>query len=101
MQWPPGQSRGSMWDKIGEEKRLHERERFREMVEQAPEPIGILRDGRLLYANAACLSALGFRDTEEAYRTPLASLLDEEESAIGASREASILERGARPPPQT
>src|SRR5579859_495844 len=35
---------------------------FRQLVERAPEPIGIVRDGRLVYANAACLGVFGFPD---------------------------------------
>ena len=87
--------------KAMERERLHAETRFRALIESAPEAIGISRVGHFVYANPACLSILGFADAQALYATPLASLLDAENDAIRQAREATILERGVRLPPQT
>ena len=73
------------------EPRSRDREFFRALVELAPEPIGVVRNGRLIYANAACLGVLGFADRGEAYRTPLSALLSEPENTLRTAREEAIL----------
>jgi PAS domain S-box-containing protein len=87
--------------KAVEQERRQNEARFRELIESAPEPIGIIRAGHFVYANRAYVSTLGFADEKELYATPIDSLLDAEEAAIRDAREALILERGARPPAQT
>jgi PAS domain S-box-containing protein len=73
---------------------------FRELIESAPEPIGIIRDGYFVYANPAYLEVLGFMDKASLYAVPISSLLDAEQSAIRAARESHILQHGTRQPPQ-
>jgi two-component system cell cycle sensor histidine kinase/response regulator CckA len=86
--------------KAAERERLRNEARFRELIESAPEPIGIIRAGRFVYANRAYVTTLGFADAPSLYATPIASLLETEDAAIRDSREALILERGIRPPAQ-
>jgi PAS domain S-box-containing protein len=86
--------------KAAEEERLRNEARFRELIESAPEPIGIIRDGHFVYANRAYFATLGFSDERELYSTPIGTLLDADEAAIRDAREAQILERGIRPPAQ-
>jgi PAS domain S-box-containing protein len=64
---------------------------FRELIEIAPEPIGIIRDGRFVYANRAYAEALGYADPSDLRGLEIASLVSEEESAIRAQRESLIL----------
>jgi PAS domain S-box-containing protein len=77
--------------------RPRDADRFREIVDLAPEPMGIEREGYLVYANAACLKMLGLADAEAAYRTPLTSLLTRDEPAARALHD---LEPPMRQPPR-
>jgi PAS domain S-box-containing protein len=85
--------------KAVEQERLRNEARFRELIESAPEPIGIIRAGYFVYANQAYVTTLGLSDARTLYATPFVSLLDPEEAAARDAREESILERGAKPPP--
>jgi PAS domain S-box-containing protein len=87
--------------KAAEHERLRNEARFRELIERAPEPIGIIRGGHFVYANRAYVTTLGFSDAQALYATPIASLLDADEAAIRDVREAQVLERGIRPLAQT
>jgi PAS domain S-box-containing protein len=81
-----------------EEQRLRNEARFRELIESAPEPIGIIRDGHFVYANRAYLAVLGYPSAEALYAVPIAALLDEDESAMRDLREALIVaERASQP----
>jgi PAS domain S-box-containing protein len=84
-----------------EEQRLRNEARFRELIESAPEPIGIIRARHFVYVNGAYLRALGYPDLATLYAVPLASILDREQTAIGEMREAKILETGAPQPAHT
>jgi len=86
--------------KAEERDRLRSEARFRELIESAPEPIGIIRNGHFVYANPAYVRVLGFEDAQQLYRVSQDSLLDAGEAAVRAKREARILD-GERPPPQT
>jgi PAS domain S-box-containing protein len=81
--------------KAAEAERLRNEARFRALIESAPEPIGIVRDGRYRYANRACIDAFGFSDPESLYATPVNAMLDAEEAAIRDAREELILSGGA------
>jgi PAS domain S-box-containing protein len=87
--------------RTAEQQRLRNEARFRELIESAPEPIGIVRAGHFVYANQAYIATLGFGDARALYETPIASLLDPEEAAIRDARETAILERGLQPAPVT
>ena len=75
-----------------ETQKLHNEARFRELIESAPEPIGIIRGGHFVYVNRAYLSTLGYPDAETLYAVPLSSLLDREQAMVRAQREAIVLE---------
>ena len=87
--------------KAAEQQRSRNEARFRELIETAPEPIGIVRAGHFVYANRAYVEALGFADAQSLYATAISSLLDAEEAAIRDKTEAVIIERGVQPPPFT
>jgi PAS domain S-box-containing protein len=87
--------------KAAEQQRLRNEARFRELIESAPDPIGIIRAGRFVYANRAFVVTLGLADAQALYETPMSSLLEPEDAAIRDVREAAILERGVRTPPLT
>jgi PAS domain S-box-containing protein len=73
---------------------------FRRLVERVPEPISVVRGGRFVYANRACVAVLGYASAEELYAVPAASFLDEGEAALSLLRETQI-EQGGQPPPMT
>jgi PAS domain S-box-containing protein len=75
--------------------------RFRELIERAPEPIGIIRDRHFIYANRAWLDALGYPDAASLYSVPIFELLGAEENAIGESRASSVMTGGQPVPPFT
>ncbi len=87
--------------KAVERQRSLNEARFRELIEIAPEPIGIVRAGHFVYANRAYVEALGFSDPQSLYATAIGSLLDAEEAAIREKNEALIIERGASQSPLT
>ena len=90
--------------RASERERLRNEARFRELIENAPEPIGILRDGSFVYANRAYIATLGFSDAQALYATPIAELLGPEENAIARSarrRGLAGAERRRRPSPTT
>ncbi len=89
-----------MGEKTAEAQRLREEGTFRRLVEQAPEPIGVVRGGHFVYANRAFWSVMGRTSAEELYRVPMASVLDEGEAALGSLREAETAQ-GRRLPPVT
>ncbi len=61
--------------KAAEQTRLRSEARFRELIERAPEGICIIRDGYMVYANAALLVTLGFSSAQELYDVPLTRLV--------------------------
>jgi len=87
--------------KSAEEARLRTEARFRELIERAPEPIGIIRSGRFVYANQAYVSVLGYPSAQALYDVPLTSLVHPEETALLHAHERLIIEEDGRPPPHT
>jgi PAS domain S-box-containing protein len=61
--------------KAAEQTRLRTEARFRQLIERAPEGIGIIREGHFVYANAAVSTMLGFSTPEDLYRVPLTRLV--------------------------
>jgi PAS domain S-box-containing protein len=82
-----------------ERQRLRNEARFRELIERAPEPIGIIRGGRFVYANRAYLDVLGYRRAEDLYATPIGQMLDEQDSSLRDARELRLVSRGEPVPP--
>jgi PAS domain S-box-containing protein len=72
--------------KAAEEARLRSEARFRELIESAPEPIGIFRDGHMVYGNRAFVRVLGYPSAQELYRVPLSKLVHPDEAALVESR---------------
>jgi two-component system cell cycle sensor histidine kinase/response regulator CckA len=87
--------------KAFDRQRRRNEARFRELIEIAPEPIGIVRDGHFVYANRAYVEALGFSDATSLYATAIDSLLDAEEAALLEKNTALIFERGVPQSPLT
>jgi PAS domain S-box-containing protein len=73
---------------------------FKELIEAVPEAIGIMRDNRFLYANAAYVRLLGHETSESLLATPLDQLVHPEDVAMQKSREARILGSGQPLPSQ-
>lgn len=87
--------------KSAEEARLRTEARFRELIENATEPIGIIRGGRFVYANRAYVSVLGYPTAEALYAVPLAQLVHPEEAELLLVHERIIVQENGRPPPHT
>jgi PAS domain S-box-containing protein len=81
-----------------ERQRLENDARFRDLIAAAPEFIGIIRDGRFLYANRAYASALGFESEDRMVGLPIASLVGEEEHHVQRERESAVLQGGVTEP---
>jgi len=71
------------------------------MVEQAPEPMAIVRHGFIVYANPALVRAFGRASAQEVYGEPLANALDDGEATISRMREAAIVDGQQPQPPMT
>jgi PAS domain S-box-containing protein len=84
---------------VAEEQRQANDARFRELIGAAPEFIGIIRDGRFVYANRAYATALGFSSEEQLVGFPIASLVEEDDVSVQRAREVAVVEAGQRPAP--
>jgi PAS domain S-box-containing protein len=82
-----------------ERQRRENDARFRELIGAAPEFIGIIRDGRFVYANRSYATALGFQSEAELVGVPIASLVEPDEHRVQREREAAILQGHASPAP--
>ena len=74
---------------------------FRELIEVAPDPIGIVKQGRFVYVNPAYVETLGYGSAEELQGVALADLVYEEDIAVQRLREERLLATGRRNPPHT
>ncbi|HEY1690892.1 MAG TPA: PAS domain S-box protein [Polyangiaceae bacterium] len=81
-----------------ESHRLRTEARFRELIEIAPEPVSIIREGHFVYVNRAYLAVLGYPDGPSLYRVPLSELVDEHDRPIQEARESALLARTSMPP---
>ena len=86
--------------KEAETARLRTEARFRDLIEIAPEPIGIIRDGHFVYANIAYANVLGYPTVEELYRVRVIDLVQADEVELMKAR-AKFMREGGRPPPHT
>ena len=84
--------------KEAEQLRRRHEESFRDLIEAAPELIGIIRDGRFVYANRAYVRALGFESVEQLSGVTIASLVEHDDADAQRRRE-ELLRSGAEPPP--
>jgi PAS domain S-box-containing protein len=84
--------------KAAQQATLRTEARFRGLIERAPEPIGIIRDGAFVYANPAFIASLGYPSPQALYAVSLSALLDPDDLARLETRFNVILAEG-RPPP--
>ncbi|MGD0524764.1 MAG: PAS domain S-box protein, partial [Polyangiaceae bacterium] len=78
--------------RTAEAQREHNEASFRELIESAPEPIGIIRGGHFVYTNPAYLRTLGYPDAASLYATPLSSMLEREQALVREQREQVVIE---------
>jgi len=71
---------------------------FRALMEIAPEPFGIVREGRFVYANKAYANALGYTDVADLYGIDIRDRLSPEEGEALRTREKFVREGGRLPP---
>ncbi|MGH7272482.1 MAG: PAS domain S-box protein, partial [Polyangiaceae bacterium] len=83
--------------KAAEEARQRTETGLHQIIENAPEPIGLIRDIHFIYTNQAFVRVLGYPSAEDVYRVPLTRLLPDEAAETLVAREASVL-RGDRQP---
>jgi PAS domain S-box-containing protein len=83
-----------------EEQQARNDARFRELIGIAPEPMGIVRGGRFVYANRAFASALGYQDPSALLDVDLSTVLSVEQADIRCHRESVIVAGGKTPGPQ-
>ncbi|GMV17792.1 MAG: PAS domain S-box protein [Polyangiaceae bacterium] len=68
--------------------------RFRELVEHAPDGVGIIQDGRFVYANARATAILGFESAEALCAQPLDQLFEAGDFALMGARIRAMLTEG-------
>jgi PAS domain S-box-containing protein len=73
-------------------------QRFRELIEAAPEPIGIIRDGHFLYVNRAYVETLGYAAADELLKRPISSFLHPDDVALREEGERTLMRTGERLP---
>jgi PAS domain S-box-containing protein len=86
--------------KEAETARLRTEARFRDLIEIAPEPIGIIRGGHFVYANIAYANVFGYPTVEELYRVRVIDLVQADEVELMKAR-GQFMREGGRPPPHT
>jgi PAS domain S-box-containing protein len=77
-----------------DEERRRSDERFKELIERAPEPIGIARDDRFIWCNPAYVAVLGYPTAEALYETSIDRLLPPDEAESRRRRERVIIKGG-------
>jgi PAS domain S-box-containing protein len=82
-----------------EEQKLRHEARFRQILEIAPEPIGIVRDGRFVWVNGAYAQALAYDSPEDLLGLEISTLVEPEDVAIQRSREAALILKRVQQPP--
>ncbi len=85
--------------KEAEEEKLRYEARFHQLIEIAPEPIGIVRDGRFVWVNRAYAQALAYDAPEQLVGTEISTLVEPEDVAAQRSREAALILKRAQQPP--
>ena len=84
--------------RAAEEARRRTEASFHELIEKAPEPIGIFRGDHFVYANPAFIAVLGYPDAASLYAMPVSRLVLEEEVEHLTARVKQLMAQG-RPPP--
>lgn len=81
-----------------EQERRESEERYRMLVELAPDSIGIVQDGRGVYFNQASLRMMGAQSPEQLLGRPLQDCLHPDELQQSLVRQQNILEKGEPTP---
>ena len=87
--------------KEAEKARRRTESDFRRLMENAPEPFGIIRDGRFLFANQAFADVVGIRSAEDLHSIRLTDLMPPEEGEQLRERERFMREGGGQSAPNT
>jgi len=74
-----------------EEEKLRYEAHFRQLMEVAPEPIGIIRDGRFVWVNRAYAQALAYDAPEQLVGVAISTLVEPEDVPTQRSREAALI----------
>jgi len=69
-------------------------ERYRRLVESSPEPIGVHRDGKIVYANAAAARLLGAAQAADLIGTPVLDLVHPEDRERVVERIRAMQQEG-------
>ena len=73
-------------------------QRYRTIIEWLPEPIGVHRDGKVVYVNPAAVQVFGARTECELIGRPIASLVHPESRAIALARAHTVASTGQPAP---
>ncbi len=76
-------------------------ERYRTLVEWSPQPIGVIRDGYLMYVNPATVSLLGAMSADEIVGRALDRFIHPDFRELAATRRATIDQQPGRAAPMT
>jgi PAS domain S-box-containing protein len=79
--------------KAADESRRRNEARFRELIEKAPEPIGIIRNDHFVYANPAYVATLRYPSAAALYQVSLSSLVDPQDAAHLETRVAQLMDQ--------
>ncbi|HEX8789327.1 MAG TPA: PAS domain S-box protein [Polyangiaceae bacterium] len=82
-----------------EEEKYRYEARFRQLIEIAPEPIGIIRDGRFVWVNRAYAKVLAYDAPEQLVGVEISTLVEPEDVPTQRSREAALILKGVQQPP--
>lgn len=82
--------------KLAEEKLRQSEERFRSLVENAPDGITIIQGGRIAFLNPAAARLAGVSDPEQAVGMPMTDLLEPDDYDLYQRRIDTIIRDGGR-----
>jgi len=82
-----------------EVQKLRYEARFRQLLEIAPEPIGIVREGRFAWVNRAYAQTLAYDSPEELVNVEISTLVEPEDVPMQRSREAALILKRVQQPP--
>jgi PAS domain S-box-containing protein len=82
-----------------EVQKLRYEARFRQLLEMAPEPVGIIREGRFVWVNRAYAQTLAYDSPEDLVGIEISTLVEPEDVAVQRSREAALILKRVQQPP--
>ena len=84
--------------KLAESAIIEAENRYRTILEWSPEPIGVHRDGRLLYVNAAAIKMFGAQSREQLLGIAVIDLVHPDFQATATSRVSKLLDGASENP---